>query len=274
MDLSTYSTVRRTKICVYGPPKSGKTALVGKLAEAGFTLWWCDLESGVKTLMNPAMLKPEARKNVKLINFPDRRDYPVAIDSVRLLLKPGQKRKFCFAHGINNCPNCAKTTGSQWSDEIDVGAFGDKDVLVIDSGSQLASSAINKVTLKGWQKDDEYKPTWDDYRGQGMYLDHVFSALQSMNINVAVISHEVDVEKDEKKEKIVPLGGTRNFSSTFGKYFDEIIYCHIMNKSHRAQNSTTWSPTHLTGGRTGITLAAPTDEKSDTNPLARIFTGE
>jgi hypothetical protein len=275
MDLASYNAVRRTKVCIYGPPKSGKTAMVGKLAEAGFTLWWCDLESGVKTLMNPAMLKPEARKNVKLFNFPDRRDFPIAIDAVRLVLKPGTKRKFCFAHGVMSCPNCVKTPNAVFSEEIDIGQFTDKDVLVIDSASQLTSSALNKVTLKPWQKDDEYKPTFDDWRVQGMYLDQVFSAIQAFNINAAIISHEVDVEKDEKKEKIVPLGGTRNFSNTFAKYFDEVVYCHIFNKSHRAQNSTTWSPNHLTGGRTGVTLTAPTQgSESSDNPLAKIFTGE
>ena len=66
MNLSEYDDVRRTKVMIYGPPKSGKTARVGSLAAQGFKLWWFDFENGVKTLMNPEMLAPEFRKNVSL----------------------------------------------------------------------------------------------------------------------------------------------------------------------------------------------------------------
>lgn len=38
MDLDSYDEVKRTKVLVYGPPKSGKTALVGGLAKEGFIL--------------------------------------------------------------------------------------------------------------------------------------------------------------------------------------------------------------------------------------------
>lgn len=82
MNLDNYSTDTRTKVLVYGPPKAGKTALVGKLAEH-FTLYWFDLEAGIKTLLNPAILDPKFRKNVKVFSIPDHRLYPVAIDTVR-----------------------------------------------------------------------------------------------------------------------------------------------------------------------------------------------
>lgn len=270
MLLTSYSKskVRRTKVLVYGPPKSGKTAFVGKLAEAGYKLHWIDLESGVKTLLNPKMLAPSALENISLFNFPDRRDLPVGIDGVRRMLKPGLS-KFCFTHGIHACPSCKNAPSAQWSEEFDISKLGDKDILVLDSSSQLTNSALSKVTKKAWEKDDEYKPTFDDWRLQGMYLDEIFSKIQAYPINAVVISHELDIEKDEKKEKMVPLGGTRNFSATFAKYFDEVIYLSILNKSHRANNSTTWDPTRLTGGRTGVIL-----DGSKEFSLADIFSGE
>lgn len=258
MDLTEYNDVKRTKVLVYGPPKSGKTALVGKLAEQGFILHWFDFENGVKTLMNPDMLKPEFRKNVKLYNIPDHREYPIAVDVLRKLFRGGA-RKYCYAHGVDRCPVCSKTVGLKWSEEIDLSKFTDEDILVLDSWSQVASSVINKVTLKEYKKDDEYKPTWDDWRLQGSYLDEILSKIQVSNINVAVISHDIDVEKDEKKEKIVPVGGTRNFSSTMGKYFDEVVYILRQNKKHSAYSSTLWNNTHLTGGRSGLQLEASTE---------------
>jgi hypothetical protein len=268
MDLTEYNEVKRTKVLVYGEPKSGKTATVGKLAEAGFTLHWFDMENGVKTLMNPEMVKPEFRKNIKLYNIPDHRELPIAVDVLRKLFRGGP-RKYCFAHGIDRCPVCAKTAGLPWSDEIDIAKLGDKDIIVIDSWTQVANSTINKVTLKEYKKDDEYKPTWDDWRLQGTYLDEVLSKIQVANLNICVISHDVDVEKDEKKEKIVPAGGTRNFSRTMAKYFDEVIYMQRMNKQHKAYSSTTWNNTHLTGGRSGVQLESSADLS-----LADIFLGK
>lgn len=270
MYLDSYQEIRRTKVLVYGPPKSGKTAMVGSLAKAGFKLWWFDLEQGIKTLMNPALLPAEFRKNVSLFNIPDHRAYPIAIDAIRSLLKGGMK-KFCFDHGVSMCPQCAKNASAIWSEPIDLNTFGDKDILVIDSLSQLADSASNKVTRKAWMSDDEYKETWDDYRTSGNYIKEVLGKLQVSKINACVISHDIDVEKDEKKEKIVPIGGTRNASMLTAKYFDEVIYTHVFNKRHVAHNSTVWSPTHLTGGRSAVNMES---SGSDGAPiLADIFNG-
>ena len=94
MNLSEYVSNTRTKVLVYGAPKTGKTALVGKLAAAGFKLHWLDLENGIKTLLNPAILPISARANVNVISVPDHRLYPVAIDTVRDILRGGNKGIF------------------------------------------------------------------------------------------------------------------------------------------------------------------------------------
>ena len=60
MKLSEVSTNSAVKILVYGPPKTGKTSLVGKLAKT-HKLHWLDLESGIKTLLNPLILSPDAQ---------------------------------------------------------------------------------------------------------------------------------------------------------------------------------------------------------------------
>lgn len=266
MDLDSYDEVKRNKILVYGPPKSGKTALVGGLANAGFKLHWFDCENGVKTLRNPEIVKPENRKNVSIYNIPDHRSLPIALDTFRKLFKGGS-HKFCYNHGVSNCPICTKLgETAKWSDTIDLSKFTDKDILVIDSWTQVSNSAANKVTLKEWQKDDEYSMTYNDFRMQGMYLDEVLSRVQVSNINICVISHDVDVEKSESKERIVPVGGSRNFSKTMAKYFDEVIYLQVLNKQHKAYSSTTYSNTVLTGGRSGVKL-----EEGKEVSLADIF---
>lgn len=268
MNLDDYDSAKRVKVMVYGPPKSGKTALLAALAEAGFTLWWFDMENGIKTLLNPAVLKPEFRKNVRVFNIPDHRGLPIAVDVMRQLFKGG-KKKFCYLHGTHMCPLCSKEPGALWSDEIDLATFTEKDILVIDSWTQVADSAGNKVTLKDWQKDPDYKWQFDDYMAQGQYQTELLTKIQVSNVNIAVISHETDIEKAETKEKLVPNGGTRNYSKKMGKYFDEIIYLKVENKKHSVFSSTTYSNTVLTGGRSGVRL----EEGSDVS-IVDVFKGK
>lgn len=257
MNLDDFSQSARTKVLVYGAPKSGKTAIVGKLAEFGFTLHWLDLENGIKTLLNPAILDPKFRKNVNVISVPDHRLYPIAIDTVRDIFRGGLKR-ICSAHGKVSCPLCIKATDAKHS-EIDIAKLGATDILVIDSLSQLANSAMNKGILKELQKPggEEYKRTFVDYGVQGALMEQVLSFLQVADINTIAISHELESESLEGREKIVPVAGTRNFSLTSAKYFDTVVHCAIVNKQHRAFSSSTYSPTIITGSR----LAIDIDEK-------------
>jgi hypothetical protein len=266
MNLDEYKQSSRVKALVYGPPKSGKTALVGKLA-SHFNLHWLDLENGVKTLLNPAMLDPKFRKNVNVISIPDHKLYPIAIDTVREVLRGGEK-KICYAHGKINCPLCSKNAEARWS-TLDILKFTDKDVLVIDSLSQLSNSAMNKTVLKEIQKPggEEYKATFHDYATQGALLEQVLSLIQVIDLNVVVISHEVESEMTDGKDKIVPLAGTRNFSKLSAKYFDEVVYTSVVNKKHSAFNSTSSFTNVLTGGRSGCTLDGQKDNELSLLPL-------
>lgn len=268
MDLSEYNQHTRTKVLVYGPPKSGKTALVGKLAEH-FKLHWLDLEQGIKTLLNPAILKPEFRKNVNVVNVPDHRMYPVAIDTVREVLK-GRAIRICSKHGKANCPLCAKEANAQHS-TVDLSSFTADDILVIDSMSQLSNSAMNKGILKELQKPggEEYKCTFHDYATQGALLDQVLSMIQVLDLNICVISHEVESEMTDGKDKVVPLAGTRNFSKLSAKYFDTVIYTTIVNKQHRAYGETTYAPNILTGSRLAVSLDASKGDDLSLLPLFR-----
>jgi hypothetical protein len=252
MNLTEYSQHTRTKLIVFGAPKTGKTALVGKLA-ATHTLHWFDLENGVKTLLNPEMLDPKFRTNVNVINVPDHRMYPIAIDTVRDVMRGGQK-VICQAHGKINCPLCNKS-GAPVS-KINLHEFTDKDILVIDSLTQLSQSAMNKATLKELMKPtgEDYRPTYGDYSMQAALLDQVLSLIQVLDVNIVVISHETDCETVEGKEKIVPVAGTRNFSRTCAKYFDTVVHCSLVNKTHRAFGSTSYSPTVITGSRSAINI--------------------
>jgi len=253
VNLDELNTDKRTKVLVYGAPKSGKTALVGKLA-SDFKLHYFDLESGISTLLNPAILAPAFRKNINVINIPDHKFYPIAIDTLRDVFRGGAK-KICTTHGKHNCPVCAKIPTATFS-EIDISKLGPDDIVVIDSMSQLARSAMNKATLKETMKPDgeSYKQTYADYAMQGALMEQLLSLIQVINLNVIVISHELESESLEGREKIVPVAGTRNFSLTVAKYFDSVLYCTVLNKQHRVFGSSTYSPTIVTGSRLPIDI--------------------
>lgn len=253
MNLDEYQPTKTTHVVVFGKPKSGKTAIAGELAAHGFKLWYVDLEDGIKTLLNPDVLKPEFRKNVSVIRIPDHSMLPIGLNAFRQIMQGGPK-KFCYDHGVHNCPICLKAPAAKWAEPIDILKFTTKDILVIDGLSQLSDSAINKIVLKDRQKDEEYKCTFNDYGTQGVWMKEVLSKIQVTPINLVMLAHEIDAEKSESKEKIVPVSGTRNFSLTVGKYFDEVVYMQVLNKVHKAYSSTTYSNTVLTGGRSGIKL--------------------
>ena len=244
---------------LYGPPKVGKSVLTGQLANYGFRLHWCDLERGVKVLFGndpkgKPWLTPEARKLINYINIPDHQNYPIAITTMKEIVKGGLK-KVCFNHGAVNCSKCSADKEAKWS-QLNLAEFTPRDILVIDSITQLGLSAINKAVQKELLKQGEnYKFEWDDYRVQGYALDNIFNMIQVMPVNVICLSHEVDTEKDDKApEKLAPAAGTRNHSKTASKFFDELIHCYIMNGKHRITNSTTHSTKVQSGGRSGLML--------------------
>jgi len=234
------------KILVYGPPKSGKTKLVGTLAER-FKLDWIDLENGYKTLFQ---LPKELQKNINIIRVPDSREFPIAGQMLWAVTK-GNKVKVCEKHGNANCPLCLKDPG--W--EIELNNQPIDRILVIDSATQLTMSILNRMMKDAWAKDPETKPEWDNYREMGNRLNGIFGQIQAGRYHCIVISHEVEIMNDKTKEtKVVPVAGTTNFSKNFGKFFDDIVYLEIKDKRHQLGSNTTYKLNTLTGSRAGIDL--------------------
>jgi len=235
-------------ILVFGPPKSGKTVLVGKLAEH-FRLVWLDLDGGVKAIRNN--VAPEFHKNINVISMPDSKAFPVAIETT-LKIFTGAPVRICAKHGVHQCSACVKDPGAAWT-EFCLNTMEDDQILVIDHAAQLSQSCTNFIT-KG--KGDDYKPDWDDWMKQGVLLDRIFSHIQTGRYHCCVITHEMGIEMEDGKEKLVPTCGTRNYSRTFAKFFDHIVYSELFNKKHKFTSSTTGTLNALTGSRTNVALEA------------------
>lgn len=269
MKLTEYQQSAARKILVYGPPKSGKTDLVGQLAE-NYKLHWFDFEDGIKTLLHSPRMKKEWFENIELYSISDTQTLPLAVDTILRVVKGGPV-KICQLHGASNCMHCTKS-GAPFNPTIDVSTFTDNDILVGDSVSQLANSAMNHILRAAIQKAEtsgwEVKAEWDDYRKQGYIMSRIFSIVQHAPYHSVWISHEqlVDMEEPGKK-KLVPIGGTSEFSKTFAKYFDDVVYCDIVNKKHKVASSTTYSGNIVLGSRSGKEL-----EKLETPSLLELFT--
>ena len=256
MKLTDYIPAAARKILVYGAPKTGKTDLVGQLASIN-KLWWFDLEDGVKTLIHSPRMKKEWFDNIELFKIPDTQIFPIAARTLLKVIK-GAPVTVCETHGAVGCPMCANGRGDVTA--ISLRDFTNNDVLVIDSVSQLAASAMNDIQKDVIAKDQfDKKPDWDDYANQGRIMDRIFSILQQAPFNVVAISHEQLVEMEDGKKKLVPIGGTSQFSKTFAKYFDDVVYTEVVNKKHRAASSSTYSSSIVLGSRSGKELEKGTE---------------
>lgn len=236
-------------ICLYGPPKSGKTLAAAMVARE-FNTYWFDFEHGSLTLKQ---LPLEVQRNIELIKVPDDRKEYLAITAA-LYLTEGKPVKICDTHGKIG-PICAKCKLRPEDKgtivEIDIDRLGPNDLVVFDSGTQLSHSAMSKA-LGG--NVDIAKPEWPHYTMQGVLLDRVLSSIQKSPANWIYITHEEAIEQEDKSEKIVPMSGTRNFSRNVAKYFDHVVYCSIKNRQYRQNSDGTEDPKILTGSRTAVKL--------------------
>jgi hypothetical protein len=268
--LSEYKPNAARHIMVYGPPKVGKSILAMQLAKYGYRLWYVDGEDSIKSAWSvdntgERLVPDSAIENIELIRLPDTVVYPIMIETVLKIVKGGPC-KICHLHGKVSCAVCAKNPAAVHT-TVDVSSFTPKDVLVIDSVTQLSNSAVNhiKKTEIAANKED-IKLDWDDWAKQGFLLDRIFSMVQNAPWNCIAISHENLVEMEDKKMKVVPRMGTNNFSKTSAKYFDDVVYIDKINNKLKAFSNATYSNNIITGSRSGRLI-----EKENSRGLIELF---
>jgi len=246
-------------VLIYGAPKTGKTEIVGALAEH-YNLHYFDCENGFKTLQKMHM---DWQERIELYRIPDTRQWPIAVETINKVIEVRNPIAICDAHGKVACNACKKE--EKPSTIFDSSKLTKNDIVVIDTLSQTAISAMNNITRS---ETDDYKPTWEDYRKQGFLMDRLLTNIQQAPFNVICISHEIDVSKDEKIIKLSGQAGTTNFSRNTGKFFDHVVYCEVKNRAHSFGSSTTYSTLALTGSRLDVVM-----EKMGKPSLLPIFDG-
>jgi hypothetical protein len=249
-------------VLVFGPPKAGKTAAVAKLCEH-YNLLWFDNESGIRTVKNPELkISKEALDHISYILLPDSKDYPIAAETMYKVVD-WKAMNICHKHGKNNCLLCKDKLPFT---PVDFSALDNSWVIVVDSMTQLSYSVMNMLMKAREATNYDAKPEWDDYMKQGNWLNRWLSVIQNCPYNVVIISHEMGLDLEDGKEKLIAMAGTKNYARTFSKFFDHVCYVEMKNRKHVVGSSTAYASNILTGSRTG----AKTEDNQD-NPLLSIF---
>ena len=243
-------------ILIYGPPKVGKTRLVGTAAKIPEIkrIFWFDLENGIETLLHMG-LKDEELEKITVFSIPDTKNNPVGIETM-LKAFSSKEVSICHEHGKVDCkdPECKD---SESKTKFSLPACTHNDLVVIDSGSQLGDSSLAAVCLG---KPEMFKPGWDEYGISGKWLSDILSTIQqAKHTNFIVITHELTTEGEDGKERIYPLMGSKSFSTKVGKYFGTVAYCGIKLNKHVAGSSSTYRSDTITGSRVGALLEKATN---------------
>lgn len=254
------------KVLIYGATKSGKTQLAGTLSKK-FRLHWFDFENGYKTLLKLPM---EQKKNILLTRMQDSHTDHAAIDlaidvALHFESKVSLPLKYCASHGKKVCKECSANENAVWR-TFDKTKLTTDDIIVFDSATQLSTSAMHMAMKKFKRNSFEgVKADYDTFMFQGNVLDRVFNAIQGCNSHIVVISHENGIEDTEGKEQLFPVAGTRNFSRSFGRYFDHVVRLYKKNGEHATGSKTTSFRAALAGSRLDIDI---------TNDLLPLFDPE
>ncbi len=239
-------------ILLYGPPKTGKTRLVGTAAKLPEIrrIFWIDGENGAETLLHMGLSSAELDK-ITLYRIPDTRETPRFMETVLKMFSAKEPIMICDEHGKVGCVECQdKITKKFTGEPFCLKDCTHDDLVVIDSGSQLGDSGLN-LACAG--RPIEFKPGWDEYGLQSKWLGDILSTMQAAyKTNFIMISHVIPIEEElngVKKDKLYPLVGTKAFCSKVGKYFGTVVYTEIKMGKHAAGSGSTYKTDAITGSR-------------------------
>jgi hypothetical protein len=205
------------KMLIFGISGSGKTGLIGKLAEAGYRIFGMDFDDGFDILMDPMVMRPDVRKNVY---YKTLKDNALAVGG-KLIPQATAWAEFVSLLG-------------DWKESVAGGppvslgnfrTWGPKDVLWIDSCTFLSDAAMNRALQLGGRLGA--RPQIQDYGAAMDDISSVFELLYSPHCkcNVVVTSH-LQFAADEnfggaRKAMVSVLGN--KLAPKIPRYFNNMI---------------------------------------------------
>lgn len=241
-------------VLIYGPPKTGKTRMVGQAAKIPEVknIYFFSLENGHEVLIHECDLTEEEMDKITVFKIQDTTDEPIAIETMLKAMSSKVDIKICDTHGRVNCASCVKANRS--FTPFNLSKCTHNDIVVIDTGTKLGDSAL-AATMMG--RDSMAKPGWDEYGIQGKWLTDILSVVeQAVFTNFIVTCHALFEKDDDGSEKIFPLMGTRPFSLRVAGKFGTVVYLDKKLNKHVGGSSSTYRGNVLTGSRVGAKLEA------------------
>lgn len=256
-------------ILVYGPPKSGKTALAATIAESTRVdrVFMFDNENSWEVLLwmlRENKLSTEAAAKINVIRIIDSKDDPYAIDTMIKCLN--SIRHPVYLDSSDGRVLQKKPMGELPDHiiEFQMSKLTKRDVVITDSLSQLSASALTAACPRNVS---DFKPGWDEYGLQGKWLTDCLAIVQQAKYtNFVCVTHEILLPDQDGVERFFPVCGTKNFCYTVAKYFGTVVSTGTKMKKHITGSSSTYSDKKLTGSRRGISL-----EKMDSPSLAPLL---
>ena len=257
--LETGKQLTPKKVCIFGHSKVGKTTYAAQaLKDTRFkNIYWHDFENGYSVLFNECTnLTEQDLGRVNLFTTLDA-DAPYVIETAAQLFSRTRDTTICIEHGRFGCGLCKKAKG-----EFEhVPHYGNGDLVIIDGFSPITQSAAELAAIRTAGNNDKFAY----YREMGDALTKVMSGIQSTKATVICLAH-VSVAEDNvsKKDAVLPLIGTRNFSLRAAGSFQTIIYKDIAGRKFRSYSNPL--------GKAGITMGSRDDiDASNADVTIRDF---
>jgi hypothetical protein len=269
MKINPIETLAFQTTIVYGAPKTGKTRMVGRLAQH-YEIDYIDGENGISTFLDSANLDPAYLPNINLFKIPDNGATGQFFTTVyKMLTSKTYPLAICDLHGKVDCASCKKeeATKNNFS-SFNPFTRNPNKIIVIDSLSQLTTSCLAFITR---DQPDEYKYQLDDWGKLKAYMERIFSVIQAADANIICISHEEVAEFEDGKKRIVPVGGSSKTSTTVAKNFDNVVYCESQGIIFKATSTSGKVPNVITGSRANRATESVSSSKLY-SPLQSIYT--
>jgi len=257
---------------ITGWPKAGKTGATACLLDAGFTLRYLDFDQNAQPIL--AFAKPESLSRFQRVECLD----AMEIDPVsgKLRCKGQPKAVPTALQSLNKWP-LDGSRALEWDD---------RNVLVVDSGSVMAESAMRRNMVLNSREGG--KPQYGDYTAAHQIITNFLLYAKQLPCHFIMITHLFlmgpdlsgeDIDDDNLRERVInkKLEGADNVPwklapKTVGralhdmaKHFSGVIYCSASGPVRRLH----LVPTD--GADAGVPVAGLPTELDFKDGLARIF---
>lgn len=214
--LTDHQSQTANKLLLLGNSGSGKTGMLGSLANAGYRLFILDYDNGLDVLMDPMIVKPEFRKNIFFKTLTD-----------KIVAGVPQMPSAC-RDGLNALTSWMEPDPANPGKMISLGGaydWGGNDVIVIDSATFFGNAAMRQVlTMAGRPKGPAQVQDWGEaIRIQETLLEQLYS--DSVKCNVIFTAHLSF--QDDGTGGGIPKGypsflGTK-LPPKVGRYFNSVL---------------------------------------------------